>query len=266
MMLTLSVGSVAFGRPVHHNSGTSEHGSTGASWCKVVGFHLLELEQLREPTPKEFVCPVTPDAVPFFSAYSTHAYQPAASPEGWDKWRNVENARGPTMKQQHTTKQNPSQMNTTQACVPEVSNVGLGACIHFPAAWVGMGVCWNPVSTYVDSSTILCNNCLANSTSYWYFFLTLGVKIGVKENSIRLQTNILNILLEIFYFACILSLCEKVLHCTIYSWFKLVFYTVYVQSLSRGQSVVHPGIHEGSVSRAVHLPDISNCCWPSRVN
>lgn len=48
IMSTLSVGSIAFGRPVHHNSGTSEHGSTGASWFKTVRFYLLELEQLQE--------------------------------------------------------------------------------------------------------------------------------------------------------------------------------------------------------------------------
>ena len=52
IMPTLSVGSVAFGRPVDHNSGTSEHGSTGASWFKAVGFYLFELEQVREPAPK----------------------------------------------------------------------------------------------------------------------------------------------------------------------------------------------------------------------
>lgn len=49
IMPTLLVGSVAFGRPGHLNSGTSEHGSTGASWVKGVGFYLLELKQLREP-------------------------------------------------------------------------------------------------------------------------------------------------------------------------------------------------------------------------
>lgn len=52
IMPTHSVGSIAFGRPVHHNSGTSEHGSTGVSWFKAVWFYLLELEQLREPAPK----------------------------------------------------------------------------------------------------------------------------------------------------------------------------------------------------------------------
>lgn len=55
IMATLSVGSVAFGRPVHHNSGTSEHGSTGASWFKAVWLDLLEVEQLREPAPPKFV-------------------------------------------------------------------------------------------------------------------------------------------------------------------------------------------------------------------
>ena len=49
---TLLVSSVAVGRPVHHNSGTSEHGSTGASWVKAVWFDLLVVEQLKEPAPR----------------------------------------------------------------------------------------------------------------------------------------------------------------------------------------------------------------------
>ena len=40
IMPILSVGSVAFGRPVDHNSGTSEHGSMGASWFKAFGLYL----------------------------------------------------------------------------------------------------------------------------------------------------------------------------------------------------------------------------------